>query len=482
MGHSTRTTLSIFFLLSLCIAAVAAQRNVVLIVADDQGLVAGCYGNPVIKTPNIDALAADGTRFENAFCTTSSCSPSRSVILTGMYNHANGQYGLEHGYNHFNSFSTVRSLPVMLGEAGYRTARIGKLHVGPASVYRFEDVLGGNSHNPVSMAEQCRPHIEAESKRPFFLYFCPVDPHRGAVASWAPHKPNSFGNLRPGEKYEGVEPVHYKPEDVIVPPFLPDTPTCLAELAQYYESISRVDAGVGRLIEILKKAGKYDETLIIYISDNGVPFPGAKTTVYEPGLRLPCIVRNPDAKKHGLVSEAFVSWVDITPTILDFAGVPSPSPSPARRGERKMGELHGRSFLSVLDQKKPDGWDDVYASHTFHEVTMYYPMRVIRSGRFKLIWNIAHPLPFPFASDLFNSATWQDSQKRGEAFMYGKRTIKAYRQRPQFELYDLAKDPDEIQNLAGNSAHKETLASLKEKLRQFQKRTADPWILKWERE
>src|SRR6476646_10370348 len=100
-----RNVLIIAFGLLIVCSATAAQRNVVLIVTDDQGMVAGCYGNAVIKTPNIDGLAADGTRFTHAFCTTSSCSPSRSVILTGLFNHANGMYGLEHGYNHFNSYS-----------------------------------------------------------------------------------------------------------------------------------------------------------------------------------------------------------------------------------------------------------------------------------------------------------------------------------------------------------------------------------------
>lgn len=463
-------TISISLLLS-CVA-IAAQRNVVLIVTDDQGMVAGCYGNSVIKTPNIDGLAADGTRFTNAFCTTSSCSPSRSVILTGLFNHANGQYGLEHAEHHFRSFDKVKSLPVMLGDAGYRTARVGKYHVGPESVYKFDQVLGGNSRNPVDMAERSRSLIEAKSDQPFFLYFAPNDPHRGARANWVPLKPNSFGNEPPGQEPKGVVPVHYKPDDVIVPPFLPDTPTCRAELAQYYESISRVDSGVGRLIQILKKAGKFDNTLIIYISDNGVPFPGAKTTVFEAGLNLPCIVRNPAAKKRGVVNEAFVSWVDITPTILDFAKV-----KPAQKQK-----MHGRSFLPILEQEKPNGWEEVYASHTFHEVTMYYPMRTVRSGKYKLIWNIAYPLPFPFASDLYGSATWQDTLKHGEDYVYGKRSVSAYEHRPQFELYDLEKDPDEIHNLADNVAHHEKLAELKQKLREFQKRTADPWVLKWEHE
>jgi len=113
---------------------------------------------------------------------------------------------------------------------------------------------------------------------------------------------------------------------------------------------------------------------------------------------------------------------------------------------------------------------------------MYYPMRVVRSGRYKLIWNIAHPLPFPFASDLFGSATWQDSLKRGEEFMYGKRTIKSLVQRPQFELYDLDADPDEINNLADDPAHHAKLVELQGKMRKFQQRTGDPWILKWDRE
>ena len=111
-------------------------------------------------------------------------------------------------------------------------------------------------------------------------------------------------------------PVHYKPEDVIVPPFLPDTPVPAGRnLRSITKSVSR-RFGLGRLIEILRNAGKYDDTLIIYVSDNGIAFPGAKTTAYESGLKLPCIVRNPYAKKRGVVSQAFVNWVDITPTIL----------------------------------------------------------------------------------------------------------------------------------------------------------------------
>lgn len=464
--------LSAFVTISFLQSTPAAPRNVVLFVTDDQGQDAGCYGNPILKTPNLDALAADATRFKNAYCTTASCSPSRSVILTGLYNHANGQYGLEHAYHHFRSFENLTSLPLLLANGDYRTARVGKFHVGPELAYHFQEALPGNARSPVEMAENCRGLIESDSNRPFFLYFCTADPHRGGVFKDLPHDPDSFGNKPRGEQYPGVEPIRYDAADVIVPPFLPDTPACRAELTQYYESVSRADAGLGRLIKVLKAAGKYDDTLIIYVSDNGIPFPGAKTNVYEPGIRLPCVVRDPRAKQRGIVSNAMVSWVDIAPTILDFAGVRPP---------RRL-KMHGRSFLNILEQESPDGWDEIYASHTFHEVTMYYPMRVVRSGRYKLIWNIAHPLPFPFASDLWKSATWQDSLRRGDDFMYGKRTIKRLTHRPDFELYDLESDPDEVTNLAGDEALRPQLALLQQKLRDFQRRTEDPWELKWERE
>ncbi len=454
--------------------AQSAARNVILIVTDDQGQDAGCYGNPVIQTPNLDALAADGTRFTHAFCTTASCSASRSVILTGIHNHANGHYGHAHAYHKFGSYPQVPTLPVRLANAGYRTALVGKFHVLPEDTYHFAAKIPANSRNAVQMAENSRSFIEAESGQPFFLYFCTSDPHRGGGSVESdPLKPDRFGN-RPGG-YPGVETIEYKPADVIVPPFLPDTPVCRAELAQYYQSVSRVDQGLGRLVDILKSAGKYDDTLIIYISDHGIAFPGAKTTVYEPGMRSPCIVRHPDAERRGITNDAMISWVDITPTILDFAGA-------LTSDKQERFPIQGRSFLAFAGEEHADGWDEVYASHTFHEITMYYPMRVVRQRRYKLIWNIAHPLPYPFASDLWAAPTWQAQYQQGMDAMYGKRTVAAYIQRPEFELYDLENDPHEADNLAADPAYAETLAELQTQLKQFQERTNDPWILKWEYE
>ncbi len=461
--------LVVFLIFAGAFPALAAERNVILFVVDDQGLDAGCYGNPAIQTPSLDRLANTGTLFTHAFCTTASCSASRSVLLTGMYNHANAQYGHAHTYHHFKTFENIRSLPARLADAGYRTVQIGKYHVAPESVYPFETRLPGSARNAVEMAEACQDVIHEESDQPFFLYFCTSDPHRGGgKVESSPLKPDRFGNRPQG--YPGVEEVTYSPEDVLVPPFLPDTPECRAELAQYYQSVSRLDQGLGALLDTLEAAGHADDTLIIYLSDNGIAFPGAKTTLYEPGMRLPCVARNPYQSSRGLVTDAMITWADVAPTILEFAGA-----------EHEGSGLHGRSFLDTLDQPQTSGWDEVYASHTFHEITMYYPMRVVRGRRYKLTWNIAHPLPFPFASDLWEAATWQSVLSR-EGAKYGQRSVENYIHRAEFELYDLEKDPHEIHNLAAHPEHQARLRELQAKLREFQKRTSDPWILKWEYE
>src|SRR5688572_24993848 len=441
----------------LCSPVVAAPKNLVLFVADDLGReVLGCYGNPVIKTPNFDALAKDGARFTSAFCTTASCTASRSVILSGVHNHRTGLYGHEHDHHHFRAFENLRTLPVMLADAGYRTARTGKFHVAPEEVFKFQQVL---PPSPVRFHK----FIEEDPSKPFFFYFCTNEPHRPFA-----HDPE-----------DGIDP-----KDVVVPDWLPDTPECRQELALYYASTRRVDKALGRLIDVLKKTKTYHETLILFISDNGAPFPGSKTNLYEPGMRLPCILKLPKPAKPGHVNDAMISWVDITPTLLDFAGVKplsSREEFARRKGYDPPPDLQGRSFLSIVETDRPAGWDEIYASHTFHEITMYYPMRVVRTRTHKLIWNIAHPLPFPFASDLHDSKTWQGALQRNLMHL-GRRPVKDYLRRPKFELYDLKADPDEVRNLADDAEQGPLLTELIPKLKEFQAQTEDPWLLKWDYE
>ncbi|WP_303317252.1 sulfatase [Flavivirga abyssicola] len=447
-------------------ASKISRPNIILFVSDDHGLDAlGCYGNPIIKTPNLDKLASEGVKFTNAYCTSASCAASRSVILSGLYGHATGSYGHVHDYHHFSTYDNIKSLSNRLTQAGYITARIGKYHVAPETVYQFDEVLEADPRNTVEMADASKGVLNSE--KPFFLYFCTDDPHRGHP--FTPEEwdiPNSFGNKKEG--YQGVKQVTYSPDEVLVPEFLPDTKQSREEIAQYYQSISRIDQGFGRLMAHLKDAGKLETTVVIYISDNGMAFPGAKTTVYEPGIKLPCIIKNPASNKKGITNSAKISWVDLTPTILDFAKI-----------NYEVKEFHGKSFRNILENENPKGWDNIYASHTFHEITMYYPMRVAIDKNYKLIWNVAWRLEYPFASDLWAASTWQ-SIYRNDIEKFGPRKVKDYLFRPEFELFNLENDPWETNNLAEDENYAELLESMKAKLKTFQKRTSDPWMIMWE--
>jgi len=452
----------------LCVALVAIagtaqpgpapRRNILLLIGDDHGLEAGCYGNPVIRTPHLDRLAREGVRFANAFSTVASCSPSRSVIYTGLFIHTNGQYGLAHPPHKQSTGRQIPSLPALLNARGYRTAVIGKLHVEPPEVYPFGQVLpsAGGNRDVATMAQRARQFFAA-SDQPFCLVVGFSDPHRAGAG---------FANDR---TFPEVETIRYRPEEVIVPPFLPDSPEVRRDLAEYYTAVSRLDQGIGSMIRALEETGKLDETLVIYTSDNGMPFPGAKTNLYDAGIHLPLIVRAPEQRERGVVNEAMVSWVDLLPTLLEWAGVPPPTGLP------------GRSLLPILATRRPAGWDTIFASHVFHEITMYYPMRAIRTRQHKLIWNLAHELPFPHASDLWGSPTWQHIRRRADGRM-GSRTVAQYLQRPEFELYDVVADPHELRNLAGDPACASVLADLRTRLRQWMEETRDPWLQPIQRE
>lgn len=441
------------------------KPNIILFVADDHGTDAlGCYGNPVINTPNLDKLASEGTKFNNAYCTSASCAASRSVILSGKFGHATGSYGHVHDYHHFSTYDNVKSLPVLLENDGYETARIGKYHVAPEKVYHFNTVLEADPRNTVEMAEQCEAVLNAD--KPFFLYFCTDDPHRGHPFEPDPwNTPNNFGNKVNG--YSGVETVTYDPKDVLIPSFLPDNKESREEIAQYYQSVSRIDQGFGKLMKMLQASGKANNTIVMYISDNGMAFPGAKTTVHEPGIKLPCIIKDPTNSSKAITNNAMISWVDLTPTILDMAKV-----------DYNEKDFHGKSFKNILEKENPKGWNEIYASHTFHEITMYYPMRVVRADNYKLIWNIAWRLEYPFASDLRASSTWQGIY-RNHIASFGSKKVEDFLFRPEFELYDLDQDPEELNNLATQTDFEKVLELMKTKMKDYQTKTADPWNIMW---
>ena len=436
-------------------SAAAAPRNVLLIVADDQGLDLGVYGNATVRTPHIDKLATRGTLFTNGFSAVSSCSPSRAVILSGLYAHSNGMYGLAHDVHNQHLLPWVETLPKWLAASGYRTALVGKKHLLPAAALPFDAELApeqpGN-RDVAFMAAQARAFIAGDAKRPFFVVVGFSDPHRAA---------ENFGNTR---AWPGVERITYDPRKVAIPAHLPDLPAVREDLAQYYESVSRLDSGVGLLVEALRTTGHAEDTLVIYLSDNGRPFPGAKTTLYDDGIHLPLVVATP-GQRSGTRSEAMVSWIDIAPTVLDWARAAGPAKY----------KLPGRSLLPILAESRPSGWDRVFASHGFHEIQQYYPMRALRTREFKYIVNLAAPLAYPIAGDIQSSPSWRAIEARPSVGL-GGRTLDAFLHRPAEELYDLATDPQELHNVAGDPAHADVLRRMRTDMEEFRAGTRDPWL------
>ncbi|XP_027482147.1 N-sulphoglucosamine sulphohydrolase isoform X3 [Zalophus californianus] len=303
--------------LVLCRLRPARPRNVLLILADDGGFESGTYNNSAISTPHLDALARRSLVFRNAFTSVSSCSPSRASLLTGLPQHQNGMYGLHQGVHHFTSFNEVQSLPRLLGQAGIRTGIIGKKHVGPETVYPFEFAYTEENGSILQVGRNItrikllvRRFLQTQDDRPFFLYVAFHDPHRcGHSQPQYGTFCEKFGNGESGMgRIPDWTPQAYDPQDVLVPYFVPDTPAARADLAAQYTTIGRMDQGVGLVLQELRGAGVLNDTLVIFTSDNGIPFPSGRTNLYWPGTAEPLLVSSPEhMKRWGQVSEAYIS-------------------------------------------------------------------------------------------------------------------------------------------------------------------------------
>jgi N-sulfoglucosamine sulfohydrolase len=430
--------------------------NILLLIADDLGRMTGCYGEPAIRTPNIDALAAAGTRFDMAFTSTASCSGSRSVIFSGLHTHEIGQYGLHHNHHHFMTFAGVETAPLLLNAAGYHTGIIGKVHVGPPERYPWMLREESGTRDVAWVAARARAYFDARAAdaQPFFLTIGFIDPHRDASRG-------GFGN----DAFGTLDPV-FSPEAVRVPPFLTDLPAVRDELASYYRSVHRLDRGVGLVLDALAASGLDGDTLVVFVSDNGAPFLNSKTTLFDAGVHLPLLIRMPGALP-GVVNPNLVSFVDLLPTFLDVAGAQAPG-----------GRRRGRSLLPILQAgTMQPGWDHVFGSHTFHEITNYWPTRFLRTPRFKYHRNVAWQLDFPFSADLYGSLSWE-AMRRERPVMIGARALRDYVRRPAEELFDLEADPGEVLNLAADPAHRARLLEYRARLEAWQRETQDPWLFR----
>ncbi|KAK8382114.1 hypothetical protein O3P69_015225 [Scylla paramamosain] len=480
------------------VAAAAQGGNVLMLVADDAGLELTAYGNKACRTPHLDALAHRSTIFSRAFTSVSSCSPSRAALLTGLPSHQNGMYGLHQGVHHFSSFDGVRSLPGILAARGLRTGIVGKKHVGPEGVFPFEfahteetESMLQVGRNITRVRQLVRRFLATPDPRPFFLYVGFHDPHRcGHTHPQYGAFCERFGDGTPGM---GIipdwTPEQYRPEDVAVPFFIQDTPAARRDLAAQYRTISRLDQGVGVVMAELARAGRLNDTLVIYTSDNGVPFAGGRTNLYDPGVVEPLLVSSPrHPASWGVTSPALASLLDLTPTVLAWLGVPYPHYSIWRHGDPVT--LTGRSLLPLMTLRgKPDGARQeqraarrgggaaVFASHQTHEATMHYPMRGVRTAAFKLIHNLYYRMPFPVDQDLYLAPAFQDilNRTRDGHPLPWLTSLDQYYHRPRWQLYDLRRDPHEQRNVAGKKRYGAALATLRARLRAWQDATQDPW-------
>ncbi|XP_055640925.1 N-sulphoglucosamine sulphohydrolase [Toxorhynchites rutilus septentrionalis] len=487
---------------SICllkIFTVFAHNNVLLLLADDGGFEIGAYRNRIVQTPALDALAKESLIFNNAYASASSCSPSRASILTGTPEHQNGMYGLHNGVHNFNALNKVKSISSILSTAGVRTGLIGKKHVGPAEVFKF-DYERTEEEYPINQVGRNITNIKLfvreflkdnkEKDQPFFLMVSFHDPHRCG------HITPQYGPFceRWGSGEEGMglipdwHPIYYVWDELILPYYVPDTEPARRDVAAQYTTISRLDQGVGLVLQELKEAGLDQDTLVVYTSDNGPPLPAARTNLYDPGMAEPMFIRSPDPKcRRNAVTYSMTSHLDLMPTFLDWFNVTYPEELPeilvdvetnAIDQKPVKPTLTGKSLLPLLYAEPPVDPDQaVFASQSYHEITMSYPMRAVRTKRYKLIHNLNYRLPFPIDQDFYISPTFQDMLNRtaSKQDLRWYKTLRQYYYRPEWELFDLKLDPAERKNLVRKSVGKEVFEKLKTKLLRWQEQTDDPF-------
>ncbi len=451
--------LTIAHILVVTILTIGAERpNFLLIVSEDNGPELGCYGDPYGRTPNLDRLAAEGVRFENAFVPYSVCSPSRAAFLTGMYPHQNGQIGLAtHKFAMYHE--DTPNVVTLLKSAGYHTGLIGKLHVNPESAFPFDyraipSANFNRKQSVVDYANAAAKFFASAGGKPFFLSVNFPDAHLPFLkkANGRPAKPLSADDVKP-MPWVGV-----------------NSPRIREQVANYYNCLARLDDGVALLLAEVKKAGHSNNTLVIYIGDHGAQFPRGKGTVYEGALRVPLIVRWPGEAKAGVVRKELVSTVDILPTILAAAGVKQ--------------DLPGLALQPLVADKPADSW----RQYSFGFTTGSFPracfvQHSIRDARHKLI---SSPRPGTYNLD---SGTYLDedhqhfvisgatAEEQAAAPKHVQAAFRRWSKPPRYELYDLENDPHEWHNLAESSEHAEVKLRLIKALTQWQTETRDPFIV-----
>lgn len=435
------------------LAAAAAKAdprpNILFCIADDWGggPHAGVLGDKVIKTPTFDRLARDGVLFPYTYVPAPSCTPCRGGILTGQAIHR-----LEEGGNLWSRLSAkFKCYPALLEEAGYAIG-LERKGWGPGTIQGT-----GRTRNPAGPSFKNFEQFLATvpEGKPFCFWAGSSDPHRGYA-------------------YRSGIAAGMKPEDVEVPPWLPDTPEVRSDILDYYVEVQRFDRDIGRRIALLEKTGKLENTLVIMTGDHGMPFPRAKCNLYDSGSRVPFVVSWPAKVKGGRVVDDFISFTDIAPTFLEAAGL------------ERLPEMTGRSFLDVLLSGKSGrvdpARDKVFVERERHTVCrpggQSYPVRMIRTHDYMYIRNL-RPQLWPAGDpevfrDIDGSPSRNEVVNRRHEPAIAPFFELACGKRPAEELFDLSKDPQQIRNVAGEAEYAEVQKRLRAELDKWMLETDDP--------
>jgi len=396
-------------------------------------------------------------------------------------------YGLNQGIAHFNSFDEVVSLPLLMNQSdAYWYGMIGKKHIGPSNVYPFAfsyTEMDGYDLNQVGrnitfMNEKMQDFLTLakKKKKPFFLYMAFFDAHRC-------REEDPFGGFcelyGDGKKGHGTipdwTPKTYDPSTVEVPYFVPNSTKARADIAAQYRSVNRMDQGVGLFMRTLADNGFDDDTLIIFTSDNGIPFPDAKTNLYEPGMKIPLLISNPSQKQRwGVECFGRTTTIDLFLTIVDWFDLDYPKYKLNGVDVNYMGKSLIDATAEEPSPRDPN-FAIIYSSHNFHGISMYYPMRVVREEDSKLIHNLNFKMPFPVAQDVFQSPTFQEIVGNTSSNGWFK-DLHSYYYRSEWEFYDLDSDPQETKNLIDDPSQSPYISSMKEFLVSWQNYTNDPWL------
>ena len=428
-----------------------ARPNILLIVAEDMGARVGAFGDPIARTPSLDALANQGIRYPNTFTVSGVCSPSRSSLITGVHAISMGTHQMRTGHGVPNSDvdyyeavppPEVKAFPELLRGAGYATANFAKKDYQFGEPFTIWDLDAGDfmSHLEPALWRQL------PQDRPFFVMMNLMVTHESGLATMDAEYPPEWRALIQGlirTRAEQVEAIT-DPASVSVPPYYPDTPAVRASIAQFYDNVYEMDRQVGSILAALDEDGLTENTIVIWTTDHGDGFPRAKRSVYDSGIKVPMILRLPEGNDGGSVNEDLVSFIDLAPTILELTGAMVPT------------FIQGQSFLD--DTKR----QFVFAARDRTDENLDR-VRAARDQRYKYIQNLMPELPYfrPLTfRDMFPiMRDWWSGHANGTLNSVQNFYFRA--PRPAEELYDTVNDPWEIKNLADDQHHADALVRLR---------------------